>query len=99
MLERNTTVKVIKLTELNDKSLPDLFLNNRRLNMQGTIDSPIYLNFNNLWFVKHQTSGLKNGISISRYGIYREEELEIISTARIVDDEIDLDTDVFSPTS
>jgi hypothetical protein len=47
--------------------------------MQGTVDSPIYMSFNHYWLVKHITSELVRGVSIGRYGIYHEDELEIVA--------------------
>jgi len=79
MIEKLAEVKVTKLLPLNDETLPECFVKTRRLHMQGTVDSPIYLSFNKLWLVKHITSGLRRGISVGRYGIYHEDELEILS--------------------
>lgn len=79
---------------LNDKSLPELFINSRRRNMKGTVDSAIYTTFNKLWLVRHETSGMVHGISIGHYGIYHEDELEIMpepvkTSAPVEDDNYD----------
>lgn len=77
MINRGNIVKVNKLLPHKVSPLcPELIVNNRRLNMIGEVDSPIFLTLNRHWLVKHCTSCLVDGISIGRYGIYHEDELE-----------------------
>lgn len=79
MIRRNSTVRVKKLTELTDSNIPEVFIRNRKRNKIGLVDSPIYLTLNSLWLVKHDTSGVLNGISVGKYGVYHEDELETIA--------------------
>ena len=83
MIERFATVKVKALLPVTDESFPDCFVMTRRLHMQGTVDSPMYSSFNHYWLVKHITSEVVRGVSIGRYGIYHEDELEIVATPTV----------------
>ncbi len=80
MIKQGLTVKVSNLNPKNvaNKILPDLFVSNRRKRMEGIVDSAIFDTFNQHWLVRHNTSGVINGISVGRYGIYHETELEIV---------------------
>jgi hypothetical protein len=61
--------------------------------MKGIVDSPIYTINNKHWLVKHETSGMVRGISIGHYGIYHEDELNIIAEPvkkEVSDDDLEL---------
>ena len=77
-IEKGSTVIVKKLLLFTDKSQDEILVNSRKLHKVGIVDSPIYLTLNHFWLVRHDTSTIRNGISVGYYGVYHEDELETI---------------------
>lgn len=82
-LKRGATVRVKALTHpITDKSIDPIHIKSRRQHMVGIADSPIYGTFNHHWMVKHITSRESKSLSVSKYGVYHENELEVIPPIR-----------------
>jgi hypothetical protein len=93
-IKQGAIVRVKSLNHLTDEdeNFPDVFIRSRKKNKIGIVDSPVYDNYNHYWLVKHDTSCLVRGVSIGRYGIYHDNELE---TWEIAPQEVELPTESF----
>lgn len=91
-LKTGAIVKTTKKVTIDDYLVDNLLVRNRRNTIDSIIDSPIHLNFNRLWLVKHSKSKLVKGISVGFYAVYHESELEITEISAPTEDDID---DVF----
>lgn len=90
-LNKGVTVKTTKKVTIDDYLVDPMFIRNRRNTVDSTIDSPIHLKFNKLWFVKHSKSKMIDGISNGYYAVYHESELEIVENPIIIEDNDELD--------
>ena len=94
-LKTGLTVKTTKKVTIDDYLVDDLLVRNRRNTEDSVIDSPIHLNYNKLWLVKHSKSKLIDGISVGFYAVYHESEMEIVDvpapTKELLDDVFDDD--------
>lgn len=77
-IKKQRYVKTTTKYNLTDAFLEPLLVSSRKCT-EGIIDSPIFLNLNKYWLVKHNKSCLVRGISIGYYAVYREDELEVIT--------------------
>lgn len=89
MFKHGQTVKTRKKVQIDDPLVEKMFINGRRNTDDSILDSPIHLNFNKLWLVKHSNSRLVRGISVGYYGVYHESELEIVDTPPPIEEEED----------
>lgn len=80
-------VKTRKKYHINDPHVAGTFIRNRCNTEDSIIDSPVYLKLNKLWLVKHNKSKLVRGISIGYYGVYHEDEIEIVDLPPLVEEE------------
>lgn len=85
------TVSTTRKHTITDPQLPAIFVKSRKDTTDSILDSPIYMSLNRLWLVKHSRSKLYRGISIGYYGIYHEDELELIETLEADDSELNID--------
>lgn len=85
-LKSGLTVKTTK-KNIPMPAVEDIFIRNRRNTADSTIDSAVYHNFNKFWLVKHSSSKLVRGISIGYYGVYHEDELEVVELPPVIEEE------------